>query len=196
MRLSSAALLFAVAPSAWAEVRLAGIFADHMVLQRDCSFQVWGWADEAEVVTIEFAGQTAKATGDEDGAWSVTLSLLAASVSGGELRVQGADQHIVVCDVVVGEVWHASCQSNMAMTVGSMSRELDPVKADIAAVDLPVIRFHRIHEGESPHPLDDPRTGASWRHCSPTTVPSFSGAPFYFARQLHTELGVPVGIID
>ena len=190
------ALLFAVAPNAWAEVRLPGIFADHMVLQRERPIQVWGWADKGEGVTVEFAGQTAKATGGDDGAWSVTLKPLAASVKGRELRVQNASRTFVISDVVVGEVWHASGQSNMAMTVGSMAKELEPVKIDIAAADLPAIRVCRIHEAESPQALDDLRAKASWKLCSPATASSFSGAAFYFARQLHTKLGVPVGIID
>ncbi|MCH5378050.1 MAG: sialate O-acetylesterase [Planctomycetes bacterium] len=190
------ALLDAVVSDAWAEVRLAGIFADHMVLQRERPIQVWGWADKGEEVSVEFAGQTAKATCGDDGAWSVRLSPLAASADGRELRVRGASQDLVVSDVVVGEVWHASGQSNMAMTVGSMAKELEPVKADIAAADLPAIRFCRINEAESPQPLDDLRNKATWRPCSPVTVSGFSGVAFYFARQLHRELGVPVGMID
>jgi sialate O-acetylesterase len=189
-------LLFVLAPNVWAEVRLAGIFADHMVLQRDRPLRVWGWADKGEGVTVEFAGQTAKATGGADGTWSVTLGPLAASAHGRELRVQSAGQNIVVSDVVVGEVWHASGQSNMAMTVGSMAGELEPVKSDIAAADLPAIRFCRIHEAESPQALDDLRAKAFWRPCSPATAAGFSGVAFYFARALHTELNVPVGIID
>ncbi len=189
-------LLSAVVPNAWAEVRLAGIFADHMVLQRERPIQVWGWADKGEELTIEFAGQTAKATGGEDGAWSVTLKPLATSAAGRELRVKNASRTFVISDVVVGEVWHASGQSNMAMTVGSMAKELEPVKSDVAAADLPAIRFCRINEAESPQPLDDLRAKATWRPCSPATVAGFSGVAFYFAGQLHTELGVPVGIID
>jgi sialate O-acetylesterase len=189
-------LLVAHATHAWAEVRLAGIFTDHMVLQRDRPIQVWGWADKGEAITVEFAEHAAKTTAGENRAWSVTLKPLAASAEGRELRVQSAGQRIAVRDVVVGEVWHASGQSNMAMTVGSMARELEPVKSDIAAADLPAIRFCRVNEAESSQPLDDLRAKARWTPCSPTTVAGFSGVAFYFARQLHTELDVPVGIID
>jgi sialate O-acetylesterase len=102
----------------------------------------------------------------------------------------------MVRDVAVGEVWHASGQSNMAMTVGSMARGLEPVKSDIAAGDFPAIRFCRINEAESGQPLDDLRTMANWTPCSPTTTARFSGVAFYFARNLHAKLDVPVGIID
>lgn len=189
-------LLFSNAPQVLGEVHLAGIFADHMVLQRDRPIQVWGWADKGKEVTVEFAEQAAKATAGDDGTWLVTLKPRAASAAGKELRVQGNDQGITIRDVVVGEVWHASGQSNMAMTVGSMAREVEPVKSDIAAADLPTIRFCRIHEAESPQPLDDLRAKAPWRPCSPATVSGFSGVAFYFARQLHRELDVPVGIVD
>lgn len=189
-------LLIANAPHAWAEVRLAGVFADHMVLQRGRPVQVWGWADKGDDVTVDFAEQSAQTTADENGAWSVTLKPLVACPEGRELCAQIAGESMVIRDVVVGEVWHASGQSNMAMTVGAMARELAPVKSDIAAADLPAIRFCRINEGESSQPLDDLRATASWTPCSPTTVAGFSGVAFYFARQLHKELDVPVGIID
>jgi sialate O-acetylesterase len=189
-------LLFSNAPHVLGEVRVAGIFADHMVLQRDRPIRVWGWADKGSEVIVEFAEQTAKATGDDDGTWSVTIGPLAPSAEGKELRIQSTDQAIAIQDVVVGDIWHASGQSNMAMTVGSMARALEPVKSDIAAANLPAIRFCRINETESPQPLDNLRTKASWMPCSPTTAVRFSGVAFYFAKQLHAELDVPVGIID
>ncbi len=179
-----------------ADLRLAGIFADHMVLQRETSVQVWGWADRGERVTVEFAGQAAETSASGDGTWMVTLKPLKASKEGGPLRVESGDQAVVINDVLVGEVWHASGQSNMAMTVGAMARELDVVEADIAAADLPALRFCRINEAESPQPLSDLRRPATWTVCDPSTVSGFSGVAFYFARQLHRELGVPIGVID
>jgi sialate O-acetylesterase len=190
------ALAFSNTSHVLAEIRLASIFADHIVLQRDRPIQVWGWAEKGEEVTVEFAGHSAKATAGEDETWSVTLKPLAATGEGKELRVQAASQAIVVRDVVVGEVWHACGQSNMAMTVGSMARKLDVVQADIVSADLPAIRFCRISEAESAQPLDDLRNKATWTPCSPSSVARFSGVAFYFAQRLHTELDVPVGVID
>lgn len=194
--LVSLACVAAGAQSATAEVRLANIFADHMVLQRDAPIMVWGWADRGEKVTVDLPGRTAATTADQDGAWSVTLKPLAASAEGIALTVKSGEQSLVVHDVAIGEVWHASGQSNMAMNVGAMAAELEPVQADIAAADLPGIRFCRIQEGPSREPQRDLPRRANWTVCTPTTVAGFSGVAFYFARQLNDELGVPIGIID
>ena len=189
-------LLIVGVRNAKAEVRLARIFADHMVLQRDQPIQIWGWADKGEKVKVQFASHAAETTAAEDGAWSVTLKPLKASAEGKPLNVESAAKSIVVQDVVVGEVWHASGQSNMAMSVGAMVEELESVKADVTAAALPSLRFCRINEAESAQPLDDLRKDASWTVCTPATVSGFSGVAFYFAWMLHKELDVPIGVID
>ncbi|QDS96502.1 hypothetical protein FF011L_53140 [Roseimaritima multifibrata] len=191
-----AATLLPVAVSYAAEMRVAGIFADHMVLQCEQPVRIWGWADEGDRVTVTFADQTAEASADEQGAWSVTLQPLAVSVQGRPLRVDSGRQSVVIDDILVGEVWHASGQSNMAMTVGAVSRELDAAQADIVAANLPAIRFSRIHAAESSEPLSDLGQQATWTVCTPETVSRFSAVAFYFAQRLHAELGVPIGIID
>ena len=190
------ALLAGSVRYASAEVRLANIFADHMILQREKPIQIWGWADKGEKVRVGFAGQAAETSAAGDGAWTVTLKPLKASKEGKRLRVESGDQSIVINDVLIGDVWHASGQSNMAMAVGAMSRELEVVKTDIAAADLPALRFCRINEAESPKRLPDLRGRANWTVCTPSTVSRFSGVAFYFARRLHRELGVPIGVID
>lgn len=179
-----------------AELRLAGIFADHMVIQRERPVPIWGWADQSQKVRVELAGQVAETTTTADGTWTVTLKPLQATHEGKSLRVESGEQFIVIDDVLVGEVWHASGQSNMAMTVGAMSKELDVVKADIAAADLPTLRLCRIKEAESAKPLRDLRSPATWTVCNPKTVSGFSGVAFYFARRLQRELDVPIGVID
>jgi sialate O-acetylesterase len=191
-------LLPGIVRQAAAEVRLSGVFADHMILQREQPVQIWGWADEDEdkTVRVRFAGQAVKTSVAADGTWTVTLNPLEATREGKPLRVESGDQSIVINNVLVGEVWHASGQSNMAMTVDAMARDLKNVKADIAAADLSSLRFCRINENESTKPLVDLRKQSTWTVCNPTTVSGFSGVAFYFARQLHRELGVPIGIID
>lgn len=179
-----------------AEICMAGIFADHMVLQSDQPIPVWGWAEKGDKVTVGLGTQSIETTVAEDGAWAVTFKPLAASAKGKSLRAESGDQSIVIKDVLVGEVWHASGQSNMAMTVGAMARELANVKTDIADADLPHLRFCRINEAESATPLSDLRSQATWTVCNPSTVSGFSGVAFYFARKLHRELGVPIGVID
>jgi len=189
-------LLTTITVNAAEPVRLSHIFADHMVLQREQPIRVWGWANAGDKVTVKFADQAAETAAADDGAWSVTFKPLEASIKGRPLRVENGDQSLVINHVLVGEVWHASGQSNMAMTVGAMVKELETVNADIAAAGLPALRFCRINEAESPEPRSDLSGLATWNVCTPATVSRFSGVAFYFARQLHRELGVPVGVID
>lgn len=184
-----------VARCAHADVRVAGIFNDHMVLQRKQPVQVWGWADQDAVVQVTFADHIVETVAVE-GAWSVTLPAMEAMSTGNDLLVSSQGQTITIRDVAVGEVWLASGQSNMAMTVGAMQNELPLVADDIAAADLPSLRFCRINDGESLQPLDDLRQRATWVTCSPTTASNFSGVAFYFALRLHRDLNVPIGIID
>jgi sialate O-acetylesterase len=192
------AVLFVIGgvEDASAELRLAGIFADHMVLQRDQPVQIWGWADAGKNVTVFFADQTEKAVANQTGVWAITLQPIKADSQGRQLRVESSGQEIVFDDILVGEVWHASGQSNMAMNVGAMAKELEMVAKDIAAADLPAIRFCSINEAESPRALGDLRQRAVWTACEPTTVSRLSGVAFYFARRLQAELNVPIGVID
>jgi len=183
-------------PKASAELRLDCIFADQMVLQRDQPIPVWGWAEAGDNVTVTLVDQTGTAIANEHGEWSVTLKPLVADSHCRQLRVESGEQAIVVNDVLVGDVWHASGQSNMAMTVGAMAKELESIAKDIAAAELPQLRFCRINEPESSKPLNDLRQRATWTVCEPTTVSRFSGVAFYFARRLDTELNVPIGVID
>lgn len=179
-----------------AELRLARIFHDRMVLQREQPIHLWGWADAGSKVTVNFADQTESANASATGEWLVSFAPLKANAEGRLLRVENGEQAIVVNDVLVGDVWHASGQSNMAMTVGAMAKELEPVAKDIAAAELPQLRFCRINEPESCEPLNDLRQRATWTVCEPKTVSQFSGVAFYFARRLHAELNIPIGVID
>lgn len=189
-----AAALFA--SNAEAEFRVARIFSDHVVLQRDCPVRVWGEADAGDEVKVEFARATRATVADETGAWSVALDPMQASSVGRPLRIVSGDAAIVVDDVVIGEVWHASGQSNMAMTLRDVAVQLDAAQADVSAADLPLIRFCRIDDEPSQEPLDELRRPVTWSPCSQATAPGFSAAAFYFARELHAKLAVPIGIVD
>lgn len=191
-----AAFLTAITAGAAEPLRLAGVFTDHMVLQRDRPVVIWGWAEQDATVSVRFSDQQVETQASPAGAWSITLKPLGASRHGSTMRVESGDQSIAIDDVVIGEVWHASGQSNMAMTVGDMSRELDVVQADVAAAELPTVRFCRIDEAESLEPRADLRRPTSWIVCSPTAVTGFSGAAFYFSRALQRALDVPIGVID
>jgi len=177
-----------LASVASAEVKLPAVFGDHMVLQCDAELPVWGWANPGEKVTVTLGKQTETATAGDEGKWKLKLGAVKA---GGPhtLKVQGSNT-IELTDVLAGEVWLCSGQSNMAMTV---SRALDFEK-EAAASDLPKIRMLTVERIVGLTPQDDCQ--AEWAVCSPETVGAFSAAAFFFGRELNKELDVPVGLIN
>lgn len=180
-------LSFLLVPLANADVRLPAIFSDHMVLQCDVSAPVWGWAEAGETVTVNVAGQTQTATADASGKWSVKLTPLA-KAEPTTLTVAGKNT-IVINDVLVGEVWLGSGQSNMAMTV---NRAKD-YEQEQAAANLPQVRMFTEKSTYAKEPSAE--CHGAWQICSPETVGSFSATAYFFGRELHKELGVPVGLI-
>ena len=171
--------------------RLAAPISDHMVLQREKPVAVWGWADAGESVTVAFAGQSKSATADADGKWMLKLDALTASAEPRSLVVTGKDGHkIEVKDVLVGEVWLGSGQSNMAMTVQS-ANHFPTVKA---RAKQPLIRHYRETSTHSATPAAEGK--GLWQECTPETVGGFSAVLYFFGRELHTDLGVPVGLIN
>ncbi len=185
----SALVLSLAAVSLRAEVRLPAVISNHMVLQRDAVVPIWGWADPGENVTVAFAGQTRTAVAAADGAWRVKLDPLRATDTSATLTITGKNK-IVIEDVIVGEVWLGSGQSNMAMTV---ARSLNP-EAEAAAANFPRIRFFK----EASASASTPQTigKGEWVLCSPQTVPASSAVLYFFGRELHQRLGVPVGLIN
>lgn len=180
-----------------AEFRMAQLFSDHMVLQRDKFVTVWGWANPGEWVTVEFAGQKVSTQCNNQGAWYAVLQPMAASSEPRKMLVYGSDQPVCkkqrwveINDILVGEVWLGSGQSNMALTVNKC---LNP-EVEKANAKYPLIReFHEWSSTSSEARLDS--TG-KWTPCSPETVSSFSGALYFMARELHQKLGLPIGIIN
>ena len=185
-------LLFAAAVSA--EVKPAALFSDHMVLQSGMSVPVWGMADPGEVVKVTLNGQSQSATAGPDGKWMVRLSKL--KVGGPyEMQIQGKNS-LTVKDVLVGEVWVGSGQSNMAFTVSkkvaTYAGMLDEEK-EIAAANYPKIRMFTVKERKAYTPQND--VAGEWKICNPETVPGFSAVGYLFARDLQEKLNVPVGIV-
>ncbi len=180
----AAALL--ITAGAQAEVRLHTLFTDHMVLQRGIAVPVWGWAADGEKVTVEFQGQTVS-TVAKQGKWMVRLKKLKA---GGPdvLKVTGQNT-VVVNDVLVGEVWVASGQSNMEWGLKS---SFEP-EADIAAANNPLLRLYTVPKLKANAPVD--QVNSSWQLTSPSSVPGFSAVAYYFGQSLQKALGVPVGMI-
>lgn len=179
-----------------AETTLARIFRDHMILQRDMPVPIWGWAKPGGKVRVDFAGQGRAAVAGDDGKWMLRLEPLEASAEGRVLSVTGPDRTVAVRDVLVGEVWLASGQSNMAWTVGNCATKLGAAREAVAAANYPLIRVRRVGGPGQSKPMQDLSDDHPWVVCSPQTVSRFSGVCYFFARRLHEELGVPVGFIN
>jgi sialate O-acetylesterase len=179
---------------AQADPKPAHLFSDHMVLQSGMSVPIWGTADPAEKITITFNGQTKSVVTAPDGKWQVRLADLK---PGGpfEMTIAGHSS-LTIKDILVGEVWLASGQSNMAFTISkahaSYAGILDEEK-EIAAANFPEVRMFTGKETKSYEPQSD--IAGEWRVCSPATVGDFSAVGYLFARNLNQALKLPVGII-
>ena len=174
--------------AARADVRLPAIFSEHAVLLSGAAVPVWGWADAGEKVEVTFAGQTKSATPDANGKWMLKLDALKADAKPQELTVKGKNT-VVVKDVLVGEVWLGSGQSNMAMTV-SHAKDF---ATEQAASNLPEMRMFTEISGAS-EKAEETGKGV-WLVCSPQTVGVFSATLFFCGREIHKSLGVPVGLV-
>lgn len=187
LRFLASALLLAL--PALAEVKLPALIAEHMVVQRDLPVHVWGTSAPGETVSVTFRGETRSASPDEYGRWSLYLP---AGAAGGpfELTVQ-ASNTITLKDVLVGDVWVASGQSNMEMAV----RGVVNAKDEIAAANYPQIRLFRALNRVADHPLED--VAAKTRVATtPETIGDFSAAAYFFGRELNKKYGVPIGLVE
>jgi sialate O-acetylesterase len=171
------AALACVPAHAWSAIALPSVFTDHMVLQRDMKVPVWGWASPGEKVVVSIGGQTKSATAGDDGRWRVDLEPMAASHEPLTLVVEGANR-VTVQDVLVGEVWVCSGQSNMQWSVdASWNADLT-----MLAAKNPQIRFLTCENAGVQQPIQD--FPGQWQVCSPETVGSFSAVGYYFGLQL------------
>ena len=182
-------LLSCLHHAARADVRLPGFFGEHMVMQRDAELRIWGWCDAGEKVSVTLNGKEASTRGREDGTWDVTLPAMKANSKPQTLQVKG-NNVINISDVLIGEVWLCSGQSNMEWTVAASTNR----DAEIAAADFPLIRHLKIAHRPSTIPLDD--VTASWTVCSPSVAGTYTAAGYFMAKKLHQELGVPIGLIN
>jgi sialate O-acetylesterase len=172
-----------------ADVKLPSILGSNMVLQREKPCPIWGWAAPGEDVTVRFAGQKHSATADAAGNWSVRLDPMKASKNPRSLTVDGKNT-VKLDNVLVGEVWLCSGQSNMEWTVALSDR----AQEEIAAANEPLIRHIKIPHRPSTVPEKDvPSDG--WKVTTPQTVPEFTAVGYFFARSLVKEMGIPVGLI-
>jgi sialate O-acetylesterase len=172
-------------------VKLVSLFSDNMVLQRDKPLPVWGTADPGGEVTVRIQQQSKKTKVSDNGTWQVTLDPMPA---GGphELQVIGRET-VTLKNVMIGEVWVCSGQSNMEMPVAGWGRVLD-YRKEIATADYPNIRLYQVKHTISKTPLDTVNC-PGWSACSPETVPEFSAAAYFFGRMLYSELQIPIGLV-
>ncbi len=182
-------------PFAMAAPKLASPFTDHAVLQREQALPVWGTADPGEAIEVSLAGKQAKTTADAKGEWSVKLPPLPA---GGpfELTVAGK-QTIQLKDILIGEVWLCSGQSNMDFTVAKTEKRsyagTHDAEKEIAEAKFPQIRMFTTEWCRSAEPMKTAL--GEWKVCSPEAVGDFSAVAYFFGRKLHQDLKVPVGLV-
>jgi len=188
-RLAFLILFFLVINSlSHADVRLPAIISDDMVLQQGGPVNVWGWADPGEEVKVAIAGSgSAKTVADKDGNWKLKLD---APPAGGPYQIEIAGKNtITVKNVLVGEVWLCSGQSNM----GFLVREGQNAETEIAQANYPQIRLCTVEVATATQPQKDCTAG--WSECAPETVANFSAAGYFFGRKLYQQLKVPIGLI-
>ena len=182
------AVLGLLAPRASAEVRLPAIFGTNMVLQRDMPVPVWGWASPGEEIKVSVAGQSKSVTTPESGKWMLRLDPL---TTGGPLTMTVTGKNTLKLDnVLVGEVWLCSGQSNMVM---QMTR-INHADKEIAAARYPRIRLISVPRHTSQEPRED--FEGHWVECTPATVKDFSAAGYFFGRTLYQQLDVPIGLVN
>ena len=172
-----------------AEVSLPAIFSDNMVLQQGKPVPVYGTAAPAEKVTVEICGQRKQATADAAGDWKVMLEPLTWQSEPTEMRVTGTNA-LRIKNVLVGDVWLASGQSNMAMRVSDAYNAPEEIKA----ANYPEIRFFMVGRDLASAPRKD--TAGKWLICTPENVKGFSAVAYFFAREIHASYGIPMGVIN
>lgn len=172
-----------------AQTTVASIFSDNMVLQQNVKIPVWGLAKVNEKITVKFHNQTKKTIANKEGKWSVYLDNESA---GGPfvLSIKGKIK-IEIKNVLIGEVWLCSGQSNMEWTVGQSNN----AKEEIANANFPTIRHIKIPKEINSIPNSDFKK-ADWQICSPETVADFTGIGYFYAKQLNQKLNIPIGIIN
>ncbi|QJE95465.1 sialate O-acetylesterase [Luteolibacter luteus] len=188
MKLAATALVLTVSLASGAEPFLSPVFTDNMVLQRDQKDAVWGWSKPGDQVTVSIAGQSATSSAGADGKWSVLLPPLPAG--GPHTLTVSGPENVTLNNVLVGDVWICSGQSNMEWRVNDTNN----AQAEIAAANFPQIRHIEIPHVTAAEPQKTVATDG-WKVASPETVSRFTAVGFYFGRKLNEDLKVPIGLI-
>ncbi|MBC8372442.1 MAG: hypothetical protein H8E53_02530 [Planctomycetes bacterium] len=198
------------ADPARADVKLPKVIGSHMVLQRERPLPIWGWAGPGEEVTVTLDETKASTKADAQGNWKVVLPAIKADGKARRMTVRGKNK-IELDDILIGDVWLGSGQSNMSFRLRWSGRAKDA----IAAANCPQIRLLNVGKAKASQPARDmdivqdgggkgkkgraapaANPGLAWKICTPQTVPNFAAVLYYFGRRLNKELGVPVGLIN
>lgn len=187
--LFSVALLQIGSVSLRAEVTLPSIISDGMVLQQQMATPIWGWADPGERVTVSINQQSKSVAADAGGKWMVKLDPMEANAEGTKLKIEGSNT-VEVKQVLVGEVWICSGQSNMEWSVANSLN----AKEEIAGADHPMIHLFNV-PGHTTSDKPKDKCPGQWEVCSPQSVRGFSAVGYFFGRRLSQELKVPIGLV-
>ena len=180
---------FALTGLCQAELKLPSIIGDHMVLQQKQEDPIWGWDTPGTPITVTFAGQVKSAKADKDGNWSVKLDPMPANSAAQVMTIKGSSERTLQ-NILIGEVWMCSGQSNMGMwLIGSTDGEIE-----VLGAKLPELRLITVPNVGTQEMQNDFK--GKWDICTPETSSSFSAVGFYFGRHLQRILGVPVGLIN
>ena len=179
--------------TASAELKVANIFGNHMILQRDRPLPIWGTSTPGDSVTVSFAGQKVTTKADAQGAWTTTLQPLAASKEAREMRIDSETEKNSqkISDVLVGDVWICGGQSNMGLYL----KESFDAEAAIAAADRPQIRLRPVPPNRGTLPVPD-LAPSDWAVCTPEKAADFAAVAYHFGRALQEKVGVPIGLIE
>jgi len=182
-------VLGALSVAARADASVPALLADHMVVQRGLPVHIWGMAAPHEPVSVTFRGETKSCTADDDGRWSVYLS---PGEAGGPFQMSiKATNAITLNDILVGDVWVASGQSNMEFPMTGLAS----AQTEITAAQYPKIRLFMVKHKPADYPLENVES-KGWAACSPETVADSSAVAYFFGRHLQQKLGIPIGLIE
>ena len=181
--------VFSISNAALADVRLPGFYGDHMVLQQQKPIRLRGWAEPGEKVKVSLASASVDVTTGRDGHWQAELPAMQAGKTPLRLTVKG-NNTLTINDVLIGEVWLCSGQSNMEWSVRASAN----AKEEIAAADYPLIRHMKVGRKPNNVPQDDLKS--EWQVCSPDSVPNFTACGYFMARTLFKKLDVPIGLVN
>ena len=189
-------------------LRVPNIFSDYMVIQRDRPIRVWGWADAGAKAVVQFAGQEAAATADASGAWLAELQPMPANVEAQTLSISSGGETVEYREILIGDVWLLSGQSNMEHGIGNIYHG----DAEVASAHYPNLRLMTAPHMATPEPMDDMEwhedydawleRGArgelkgAWTPCTPESVEHFAAIGYIFGRRVHQSSGIPIGLID